>query len=426
MLLWCIALCTFTLSLIGKEYVAEIDQNLKNSVISSLQEKKINFHFPFESISLSSNSKTERVFSRNSQSALESLKKFLIIDSKSERDILTLHIPGLIVHGPMISYALDEQSPNDSLWSKQWALQELNITKAWDIARGDNVLVSVIDTGCEIEHPDLKRNVYINPQEDINQNGRFDAWPSTEIRDGIAGDLNGIDEDANGWTDDVTGYDFVDQSFTNIGDDRIPDPIVIDEQGHGTSVAGIIGAQMNNAIGIAGIAPNCKLMTVRAFDATGNAEEDDVALAIVYSALAGARVICMSFGDAVYSPMTKAAIDVAHSMNCVLIASAGNDGKTGKRYPAGYEHVIAVGATNQFNNRAPFSSYGSRIGMVAPGTGIMTTARRGGYRSFQGTSASAPIVAGTAALLLSVNPAVNNDDITGMMLSSAKDLGDIG
>jgi subtilisin family serine protease len=426
LLLLSILLCNSIQTLNGKEYVAKIDQTVKDRVISLLQEKKISVRFPFETISISSNDKGESVLSAKSKSALESLKNFLIIDSKSETDILKLNIPGLIIHGPMISYALDEQSPNDSLWTRQWALQELNITKAWDIARGDNVLVSVIDTGCEIEHPDLKRNIYVNPKEDINQNGRFDAWSSTEIRDGIAGDINGIDEDGNGWTDDVTGYDFVDQSFTNIGDDRIPDPIVIDEQGHGTSVAGIIGAQMNNAIGIAGIAPNCKLMTVRAFDATGNAEEDDVALAIVYSALAGARVICMSFGDVVYSPMTKEAIDVAHSLNCVLIASAGNDGKTGKRYPAGYEHVIAVGATNQFNNRAPFSSFGSRISMVAPGTGIMTTARRGGYRSFQGTSASAPIVAGSAALLLSVNPALNNDDITGMLLSSAKDLGEIG
>jgi subtilisin family serine protease len=426
LLVMSILVCYYTLPLNCKEYVAKIDQGVKDRVISLLQEKKIAVRFPFESISISSNDKGEKVLNTKSKSALESLKHFLIIDSESELDILKLNIPGLIVYGPMISYALDEQAPNDSLWSRQWALQELNITKAWDIARGDNVLVSVIDTGCEIEHPDLKRNIYINQKEDINQNGRFDTWPSTEIRDGIAGDINGIDEDGNGWTDDVTGYDFVDQSFTNIGDDRIPDPIVIDEQGHGTSVAGIIGAQMNNTIGIAGIAPNCKLMTVRAFDATGNAEEDDVALAIVYSALAGARVICMSFGDAVYSPMTKAAIDVAHSLNCVLIASAGNDGKTGKRYPAGYEHVIAVGATNTFNNRAPFSSYGSRIGMVAPGTGIMTTARRGGYRSFQGTSASAPIVAGSAALLLSVNTALKNDDITGMLLSSAKDLGAMG
>ncbi|NBO71689.1 hypothetical protein EBV26_14605, partial [bacterium] len=337
-----------------------------------------------------------------------------------------LNIEGLTIHGPLTSFTLDQITPNDSLWSKQWALEELNITKAWNVSRGDNVLVSVIDTGCEIDHPDLKKNIFINAKEDVNANGRFDAWPSTEIRDGIAGDLNGIDEDSNGWTDDVTGYDFVDQSFRNIGDDKFPDPIVIDEHGHGTSVAGIIGAEMNNAIGIAGIAPHCKLMIVRAFDATGNAEEDDVALAIAYSALAGARVICMSFGDAVYSPMTKAAIDFAHSMNCILIASAGNDGKTEKRYPAGYEHVIAVGATNTFNTRAPFSSYGSRLSMVAPGTGIMTTARRGGYRSFQGTSAAAPIVAGTAALLLGVNPAANTDDIKGMLLSSTKDVGEPG
>ncbi|MFM8839872.1 MAG: S8 family serine peptidase [bacterium] len=410
----------------GNEFVASIQKDAKAQILPLLQNKALSIRFPFEGISGRYSGKSEQTLSSSSKIALERLDEFLIISAEEDIDILSLRIDGLTIHGPIRTFTLDEQAPNDSLWSKQWALQDLKITQAWNIAKGDNVVVSVIDTGCDIDHPDLKKNIFIRAEEDLNQNNRFDAWPSSEIRDGIAGDINGIDEDGNGWADDITGYDFVNQSFTNIGDDRFPDPIVIDEQGHGTSVAGIIGAQANNSIGMAGIAPNCKLMTVRAFDATGNAEEDDVALAIVYSALAGARVICMSFGDAVYSPMTKAAIDVAHSLNCVLIASAGNDGKTGKRYPAGYEHVIAVGATNQFNSRAPFSSYGSRLGMVAPGTGIMTTARRGGYRSFQGTSASAPIVAGTAALLLSVNPALSNDDITGMLLSSAKDLGEIG
>jgi len=420
-----LGLFSFNIAFSG-EFVASIDQSSKTRIISMLQEKGLQLRFPFESLQLPNSEKNDQVLSGKSKQALQYVKNFLIISSQDDNDIYSLNIVGLKIHGPMRTFTLDNQTPNDSLWSKQWALQDLNITQAWNITKGDNVVVSIIDTGCDIDHPDLKKNIFIRSEEDLNKNNRFDAWPSTEIRDGITGDINGIDEDGNGWADDVTGYDFVNQSFTNIGDDRIPDPIVNDEQGHGTSVAGIIGAQANNTIGIAGIAPNCKLMTVRAFDATGNAEEDDVALAIVYSALAGARVICMSFGDAVYSPMTKAAIDVAHSLNCVLIASAGNDGRTGKRYPAGYEHVIAVGATNQFNSRAPFSSYGSRIGMVAPGTGIMTTARRGGYRSFQGTSASAPIVAGTAALVLSVNPALNNDDITGMMLSSAKDLGEIG
>ncbi|MGA1307033.1 MAG: S8 family serine peptidase, partial [Candidatus Kapaibacteriota bacterium] len=416
----CFLLCNTIESHAG-EYVGQIANADKLVIIEQLSSKSISYRFPFQNINIAAIQHYNARISGSASEALNSLKNFLIIDSEDEAIVYGLNIEGLIIHGPLKSYTIDQITPNDSLWSKQWALEELNITKAWDISRGDNVLVSVIDTGCEIDHPDLKKNIFINAKEDVNANGRFDAWPSTEIRDGIAGDLNGIDEDGNGWTDDVTGYDFVDQSFRNIGDDKFPDPIVIDEHGHGTSVAGIIGAEMNNAIGIAGIAPHCKLMTVRAFDATGNAEEDDVALAIAYSALAGASVICMSFGDVVYSPMTKSAIDFAHSLNCILIASAGNDGKTEKRYPAGYEHVIAVGATNTFNTRAPFSSYGSRLSMVAPGTGIMTTARRGGYRSFQGTSAAAPIVAGTAALLLGVNPAANTDDIKGMLLSSAKD-----
>lgn len=416
----------YVIPLQAREFVGEIVNSEKLVIIEQLSTYKFAYRFPFQNIGYNLPQQDNVKISASANDALRSLQNFVIIETDDEAALFGLNIKGLTIHGPLTSFTLDQITPNDSLWSKQWALQELGIPKAWNISRGDNVLVSVIDTGCEIDHPDLKKNIYINSKEDINSNDRFDAWPSTEIRDGIAGDLNGIDEDGNGWTDDVTGYDFVDQSFTNIGDDRFPDPIVIDEHGHGTSVAGIIGAESNNAIGISGIAPNCKLMTVRAFDATGNAEEDDVALAIAYAALNKARVICMSFGDAVYSPMTKAAIDFAHSMNCILIASSGNDGKTDKRYPAGYEHVIAVGATNTFNTRAPFSSYGSRLSMVAPGTGIMTTARRGGYRSFQGTSAAAPMVAGTAALLLGVNPSANTDDITGMILSSTKDLGEMG
>ena len=114
-------LCNSIQTLNGREYVAKIDQTVKNRVISLLQEKKISIRFPFETISISSNDKGESVLSAKSKSALESLKNFLIIDSESEIDILKLNIPGLIIHGPMISYALDEQAPNDSLWPRQWA-----------------------------------------------------------------------------------------------------------------------------------------------------------------------------------------------------------------------------------------------------------------------------------------------------------------
>jgi hypothetical protein len=323
-------------------------------------------------------------------------------------------------------YSVDQLIPNDSLWPGQWPMERLGIPQAWDYSKGDSVLVGVIDTGIEFTHPDLRPRLYINPKEDINGNGIFDPWPVSQIRQGRSGDLDGIDQDNNGFADDVIGYDFVDQYIPNIGDYGGQDPVPADEHGHGTSVAGIIGAATNNAIGLAAIAPGCRLLTMRAFDATGNAEEDDIARAIIYAALQGTRVLCMSFGDIVYSPLTEDALSYAASMGCVLIASAGNDGSSLRRYPASYPQVIAVGATNQQDNRAAFSSFGSHLALCAPGVAIPTTALGGRYRSFQGTSAAAPFVAGAAALLLGQDNSLSRADIRGILQASCTDLGPTG
>ena len=411
---------------LGKEYRAIVSLQNRQILIENLAKQGIAIRFPFNRFSGFIQKKSETALSSNQQMLLERLNRYAVLsipDSISTRTIQSEFISDL---APLVRFSIDESAPNDSLWTKQWAHTKLRIPEAWNISKGDNVTVCVIDTGCDTDHKDLQKNLWVNAKEDRNNNATFEPWLESEIINGKTGDLNGIDDDGNGWTDDVIGYDVVDQSIPNIGDFGLPDPIPTDEHGHGTSVAGIIGAVTNNAIGIAGIAPNCKLMSIRAFDATGNAEEDDIAMAIVYAALNKARVICMSFGDVVYSPMTNDAIAFAHAMNCSLIASSGNDGKTLSRYPAAYDHVISVGATNQQDNRASFSSYGSTLSLCAPGVGIPTTAIGNGYRTFQGTSAAAPFVAGTAALVLGKNASLNSDDILGILQSSAIDKGDNG
>ncbi|MBS1538446.1 MAG: S8 family serine peptidase [Bacteroidetes bacterium] len=377
-------------------------------------------------------SESTSILSNSTRMILNELQRYyvLTIDNGENLNEKIKSIQGNIESiAPNHKFHLDkiDSYPNDSLFETQWNLKRIGAEKAWKSATGNGVLVGVLDTGIDFLHPDLQKQLWINSKEDINHTGTFEPWSNSEKRDGISGDLNGIDDDGNGYTDDVIGYDFVDQSLLNIGDAAVRDAIPYDEQGHGTSVSGVIGAQQNNTIGISGIAYNCKLVTLRAFDATGNAEEDDIAAAIVYAALNGVKVINMSFGDVISSPITHDACRFADAMGVVLIASAGNDGSTLRRFPASYPEVIAVAATNDRDSRASFSSYGSHIALSAPGVGIPTTSVGGRYKpNFQGTSASAPHVSAAVALLFEMNSSLTPKEVRGILQASCDDVGPKG
>lgn len=278
-------------------------------------------------------------------------------------------------------------------------------------------IIGFIDTGVDWEHPALVNHLWINTKEDINSNGTFEAWSSKEIRDGITGDLDGIDNDNNGFEDDVIGYNFVDQTIGNIDDYKIRDGIPYDDQGHGTSVAGVLGGSTKTArIGLATSSP---LMTLKAFDITGNAEDDDIASAIIYAVENNCKVLNFSFGDIVKSPIVEDAIRYANSRGVVIVASSGNGGGLGIHYPSDYPEIISVGAVTKENTRAIFSSYNGMISLVAPGVGIQTTAVGGDYRSVNGTSFSAPLTAATCALLLQKNPSLSPESIRSILISTA-------
>ncbi len=315
---------------------------------------------------------------------------------------------------------------NDSLSSKQYGLPIVGAPKAWTLATGKNVRVGVVDTGIDWDHPDLRTQLATSVAEDVNNNGTFEPWSSKLEIDGVFGDLDGIDNDNNGYIDDVIGFDFVDQSVRNVGDDRQRDPIPLDEQGHGTSVAGVIAARANNAIGIVGLAYDARIVTLRAFDATGNAEEDDIAAAIIYAAMNGVAVLNLSFGDGVDSPALRDAISFAAASGCFIVASVGNSGGTSRQYPAGYDDVVAVGATTSTDQKAVFSSTGSLVDIVAPGDGIVTTAVGSRYRTASGTSFAAPLVAAAAAMLIEQRPEVTPEMLQAILAESAFDLGPPG
>ena len=305
-----------------------------------------------------------------------------------------------------IEYELDKKirinfEPNDPHYRDQWYLRSVNVDDAWtillnrgyDFGNTSDVVVAVIDTGVDYNHPDIRSHIWINEDEIPN---------------------NGIDDDNNGYIDDYYGYDFV-------NDDGDP----MDDNGHGTAVAGIISAVTNNGIGIAGIS-NAKIMVLKVLDKSGEGYQSNLAFAIEYAVKNGADIISMSFGGKEYIEALKVACDYAWQNGLLLIASSGNDGIGKINYPASFESVVAVGSINRYDELSHFSNYGVNQELVAPGENIVSIAPNNKYVTFSGTSASAPIVSGISALIWSTYPNITNLELRKILRESADDLGSQG
>lgn len=308
-------------------------------------------------------------------------------------------------------------TPNDSLYQQQYALKKIQAAAAWDIERGsDKVLVAVIDTGIDYNHPDIIENLWINSGEDLNKNGRVDG-----------SDFNGVDDDGNGFVDDIRGWDFTDApNYPAAGDYLIRDNDPMDEHGHGTGVSGLIAASTDNRKGVAGLAHNCRVMPLRAFNANGYGEEDDAASAILYAVANGARVINMSFGDVFVSNVLDDVIKYAYSNGVLLVASSGNSSTDQIHYPSGFAETISVGATDENDALAGYSNFGPSVDLVAPGSSVLSLDLQNSYRNWSGTSFSAPLVSAAAALLLSNQPDLDVDAVRAKLVNSTDDLGDPG
>jgi len=335
-------------------------------------------------------------------------------------------------------------TPNDSAYSSQWNLDIIEAAGAWETTKGSSdVKVGIVDTGIDYTHPDLIPNLFINSAEDLNGNGTFEPWSNDELRNpetleldasGISGDFDGEDQDGNGYADDVIGWDFTDQplaidALNGTSDYKTPDADPFDENSHGTACAGIVAAATNNKIGVAGIAPNCKLVALRVFNASGYSDDKDIASAILYAAENDIQVLNMSFGDVTLSNVLHDAVQYAYAKGVVMCASAGNDGTDEQHYPSSFDEVISIVATTQADQLAYFSSHGLTVDLGAPGSGCPTTMPHyDNYytKSFSGTSAAAPHAAAAAALILSLHPAYTPAQVRGLLVSTADDIASKG
>ncbi len=293
--------------------------------------------------------------------------------------------------------------PNDPKFSEQWNLPLMQLPQAWNVEKGSrDIIIAIVDSGIDYRHEDLASKIWINPNE---------------IPD------NGIDDDENGYIDDVHGWDFTDApNLQAEGDFTEGDNEPIDASGHGTHVAGIAGALPDNGIGIAGVAWNCSLMAVRAGLSLGGGsrmQDDDSAAAIVYAADNGASIINMSWGSKQQSYVIRDAINYAYRQGVVLVGAAGNSGESDSIFPAGFRKVISVASSNQNGERFYKSNYGAAVDISAPGNAILSTHINNGYRTLTGTSMAASHVSGVAALMLSKRPSLTHEEVRQILINTA-------
>ncbi len=286
-------------------------------------------------------------------------------------------------------------TPDDSQIGDQWYLEKIRAKEAWDQKTGRGDIVAVIDTGVRLSHEDLKAKIWTNEKE-------------------IAG--NGIDDDGNGYVDDRQGYDFVN------GDG---DPS--DDNGHGTRVGGVAAASTGNSKGIAAVSHGAKVMPIKVLNDKGEGVESDLIAGISYARKNGAKIINLSLGGASASGSLLDTIKDAIRDGIVVVAAAGNSGGE-LAFPARYDEVISVGASNRSDERLHFSNKGEKLDLIAPGLEIMTTSNSSdtAYGSSSGTSLSASIVAGAVSLILDHKPSLSVSQIEQRLKDNAERVSGMG
>ncbi len=394
----------------------KIDLSKNTLGVSSLD--KLNATIGIQSIKPIGNYKVTRsfllVFKDEVDVNLE-LKKF-----QKLKDIEFVELDYLVTGGGNSNQNSALSVPNDTFFNKQWGLvndgtmtgigsvavnADVDMDLAWNIQTGDpNMIIAVSDTGLKMNHPDIASRIWVN---------------TDEIPD------NGIDDDSNGYIDDVNGWDWANS-------DNNP----TDDQGHGTNCTGIIGAIANNNNLFSGVNWNSKIMPLKVLAASNNGSYSDMANSIFYAVDNGAKIVSMSIGGTTASSVIANSIDYANLNNVMLFFCMMNTNNSVSYYPARYSlnfsNVVAVGSTNPDDTRtAPFfwsatsgSNYGSHINVVAPGNyiyGLNHTNNTNSTTYWGGTSQATPLVAGIASLLFAQNPSLTPLQVRTILQNTAVD-----
>lgn len=296
----------------------------------------------------------------------------------SSKQLPTLLANGFSLNQTSSVFRPPFQSTVDPYLKDQYAIPLMQTDRAWTLTTGSNqVIVAIIDTGIDTAHPEFTNRIHA-----LSYNSR-----TKEV---------GISK-------------------------------VVDDFGHGTMVAGIVGAIKDNSRGIAGIAPNSMLLIIKANnEALGTFPDSAIIEGIYYAVENGANIINLSLGGSYANPQTKIAVDYAKSRGVFVVSATGNDGEEGLKYPAGFDSVISVGAIDKTKTIASYSNFGVGLDVVAPGSEIITTTRNSGYGSASGTSFASPQVAGLLALLLSYDATLSYDEVVARLTKTAMEAGTVG
>lgn len=330
-------------------------------------------------------------------------------------DKTTAEMISILENDPSVEFVQPNYIYSKSVQTKPWGIGNNNnlgtnadLVHSTYSTTGQSIIVAVLDTGVNYNHPDLINNIYLNSSE-------------------IAG--NNIDDDNNGYIDDYYGYDFA-GSYNDLTGIYSEDSDPEDFDGHGSHVAGTIAA-IDNSEGVIGVAPDAKIMAVKVLDDLGYGTSETVANGIDYARINGAHVINMSLGSTASASIEENAINEAVNAGVTVVSAAGNGGEDyigdpALDYPAAYNNVIAVGAVDPNLEYANFSNYSVNLDVVAPGVGVESTVPYGDYYDiYSGTSMSTPHVSGIVALLKSKDFSFTPAQIQTALRNNAKSLTDI-
>lgn len=334
-------------------------------------------------------------------------KAFADFASSSEIEYIE---PNYIISLNKVKAGEEAPAPKDTSFKKQWGMkndgkngsvfssglagEDINVLRAWSITKGSkDIKIAVIDTGVDYTHPDLKAQMDVNTAE-------------------LKGKA-GVDDDNNGYVDDIYGYDFANKD----GDPQ-------DGHGHGTHCAGVIGASHNSA-GVAGVMADVKIVGIKFLSDAGSGETIDAIAAIDYAIKRGVQVMSNSWGGGDKEQSLEDAIKSAEAAGITFVAAAGNESANNDStasYPANYEvsNVISVGSYTSAGAKSSFSNYGlTSVHVTAPGSGILSTYKKGGYTSMSGTSMATPHIAGVVGLLLSKEPTLTPAQIRERLIKTS-------